>query len=88
MGKLQFTRAQILAILGDVAAGLPVPQVCSTQFLGTAAYYQRKMKDAGMSVCERKRTKEIEAENARLKHMYAELVLVNVAIKDVLSQKL
>ena len=37
---------------------------------------------------ELKRTKELEAENARLKRMYAELALENAAIKDVLSRKL
>ena len=35
-----------------------------------------------------KRAKELEAENARLKRMYAELALENAAIKDVLSRKL
>jgi putative transposase len=32
--------------------------------------------------------KELEAENSRLKRMYAELALENAAIKDVLSRKL
>ena len=41
-----------------------------------------------MSVHELKRVKEVEAENARLKRMYAELALENAAIKDVLSRKL
>ncbi len=41
-----------------------------------------------MSPNELKRTKELEAENARLKLMYAELALENAAIKDVLSRKL
>jgi putative transposase len=31
---------------------------------------------------------DLEAENARLKRMYAELALENTAIKDVLSRKL
>jgi hypothetical protein len=31
---------------------------------------------------------ELEAENAKLKRMYAELALENTAIKDVLSRKL
>ena len=34
------------------------------------------------------RMKELEAENARLKRMYADLALENAAIKDVLSRKL
>ncbi|MCM2993304.1 hypothetical protein CEE61_19115 [Stenotrophomonas maltophilia] len=41
-----------------------------------------------MSVNELKRVKELEAENARLKRMYADLALENAAIKDVLSRKL
>jgi putative transposase len=43
---------------------------------------------AGMSAHELKKVKELEAENARLKRMYAELALENASIKDVLSRKL
>ena len=35
-----------------------------------------------------KRLRELEAENAKLKRMYADLALENTAIKDVLSRKL
>ena len=35
-----------------------------------------------------KRLRELEAENAKLKRMYAELALENAAIKDVLARKL
>jgi putative transposase len=38
-------------------------------------------------VAELKRMKELEAENAKLKRMYAELALENAAIKDVLQRK-
>jgi putative transposase len=41
-----------------------------------------------VSVNELKQIKELEAENAKLKRMYAELALENAAIKDVLSRKL
>jgi putative transposase len=41
-----------------------------------------------VSVSELKRMKELEAENAKLKRMYAELALENAAIKDLLSTKL
>ena len=37
---------------------------------------------------ELKRMKELEAENAKLKRMYADLALENAAIKDMLSRKL
>ena len=41
-----------------------------------------------MSVSELKRLKDLEAENAKLKRMYADLALENTAIKDVLNRKL
>jgi putative transposase len=88
MRKSRFTEAQIMAILGEGEAGLPVAEVCRQHGISPATYYQWKSKYAGMSVNELKRVKELEAENARLKKMYAELALENVAIKDVLSRKL
>jgi putative transposase len=41
-----------------------------------------------LSVSELKRLRELEAENARLKKMYADLALENEAIKAVLNRKL
>ena len=88
MRKSRFKEVQILAILGEGEAGLPAAEVCRKHSISTATYYQWKSKYAGMSVHELKRVKEVEAENARLKRMYAELALENAAIKDVLSRKL
>lgn len=88
MRKSRFTEAQIMAILGEGEAGVPVAQVCRTHGISSATYYQWNSRHAGMSVNELKRVKELEAGNAKLKRMYAELALENVAIKDVLSRKL
>ena len=88
MRKSRFTEAQILAILGEGEAGLPVAEVCRQHGISNACYYQWKSKYAGMSTHELKKVKELEAENGRLKRMYAELALENAAIKDVLSRKL
>jgi putative transposase len=41
-----------------------------------------------LDLAERKRMKESEAENAKLKRMYADLALENQAIKAVLNRKL
>jgi putative transposase len=51
-------------------------------------YFNWRSKYSGVTVSELKRMKELEAENAKLKRMYAELALENAAIKDVLSRKL
>jgi putative transposase len=88
MRKSRFTESQILGVLGEGDAGMPVAEVCRKHGISTATYYQWKSKFAGMSVSELKRVKELEAENARLKRMYADLALENVAVKDVLSRKL
>ena len=82
MRKSRFTEAQIMAILGEGEAGLPVAQVCRKHEISVATYYQWKSKYAGMSVSELKRVKDLEAENSWLKKMYAELALENAAIKE------
>ena len=87
MRKSKFSESQIMGILAEGEAGLPVGEVCRKHGISCATYYQWKSKYAGMSVPELKRVKELEAENARLKRLYADLALENAAIKDVLSRK-
>ena len=87
MRKSKFSESQIMGILAEGEAGLPVGEVCRKHGISSATYYQWKSKFAGMSVPELKRVKELEAENARLKRLYADLALENAAIKDVLSRK-
>ena len=88
MRKSKFTESQILAILGEGEAGVAVAKVCRKHSTSTATYYQWKSKYAGMSANELKRVKALEAENSRLKRMYADLALENAATKDVLSREL
>ena len=87
MRKSKFSESQIMGILAEGEAGLPVGEVCRKHGISSATYYQWKSKYAGMSVPELKRVKELEAENARLKRMYADLALENAAMKDVIAKK-
>ena len=88
MRKSKFTESQIVAILSEGEAGIPVAEVCRKHGISNGLYYQWKSKYSGVSVNELKRIKELEAENAKLKRMYADLALENTAIKDVLNRKL
>ncbi len=88
MRKSKFTESQIVAILAEGESGLAVGDVCRKHGISNATYYQWKSKYAGVSANELNRIKDLEAENGKLKRMYAELALENTAIKDVLSRKL
>ncbi len=88
MRRSRFTESQIVAILKEGEAGVPVAEVLRTHGISLATYFNWKAKYAGTTVAELKRMKELEAENTRLKRLYADLALENAAIKDVLSRKL
>lgn len=88
MKKSRFTETQIVSILNEAEVGLPVKDVCRKHGISSACYYQWKAKYGGLGASELKRLKELEAENAKLKHMYAEMALENNAMKNLIAKKL
>jgi putative transposase len=88
MKKSRFTERQIVGVLKQAEAGLPVKDLCRKIGISDQTFYNWKAKYGGLSVSELKRLRELEAENARLKKMYADLALENEAIKAVLNRKL
>ena len=65
-----------------------VKEICRKYGIRSACYYQWKSKFGGLSVSELKRNRELEAENAKLKRMYADLALENRALRDLIEKKL
>jgi putative transposase len=88
MKKSRFTESQIVSILKEGEAGVGIAELARKHGISRATYFNWRSKYSGVTVSELKRMKELEAENAKLKRMYAELALENAAIKDVLSRKL
>lgn len=88
MKKSRFTETQIVSILKQGDAGVPVKDLCRKAGISSATYYQWKSKYGGLDASDLKRVKELEAENAKLKRMYAELALDNAAMKDLIAKKL
>ena len=83
-----FTESQIVAILKEGEAGVVVEQTTGKHGISAATYYHWESKYRGAGVSELKRLRELEAENAKLKRMYADLALENTAFKDVRSRNL
>jgi putative transposase len=88
MRKSRFSETEIVTLLKQADAGVPVKDLCRQAGISTATYYQWKSKFGGLEASELKRVRELEAENARLKRMYAELALDNAAMKDLIAKKL
>lgn len=88
MRKSRFTEEQIVGILKEGEAGVPVADLLRRHGISRATYFLWRSKYSGTTVPELRRLKELEAENAKLKRLYAELALENAAIKDVLQRKL
>ena len=72
MEKSKFSDSQILSILKQHEAGVPVAQLAREHAVSTALIYQWRSKYGGMDASLMKEMKELRAENARLKKMYAE----------------
>ena len=86
MKRSKFTETQIVNILKFAEKGVKVTDICREHGISSATYYQWKSKYGGLEASDLKRLREIEAENAKLKKMYAELALENAAIKDLLGK--
>jgi putative transposase len=87
MKKSKFTEAQILKILQSQEQGKKVSEVCREHGISEPTFYNWKSKYGGMTLSELQRVKELEAENARLKRLVADLSLDNQVLKEINSKK-
>jgi putative transposase len=87
MKSKRFTEEQIIGILKQAQAGMKIVDLCRIHGISDATFYNWRTKYGGMEVSDAKRLKQLEEENRKLKHMLADTMLENKAIKDVLSKK-
>ena len=87
MKKSRFTDEQIIGFLKQVEGGVPVKDLCRKHGFSDATFYKWRAKFGGMEASDARRLRELEAENAKLKHLLAEAHLDMHALKSVLGVK-
>jgi len=87
MKQSRFTEEQIIGVLKEGEAGVPVQEIGRKHGICEQTYYRWKAKYGGLEVSEARRLRSLEEENRRLKQMVAELALDIQALKAVLGKK-
>jgi putative transposase len=87
MKKSRYSEGQIFQILKEAEAGIPVAELCRKHGMSDASFYKWRAKYGGMDTSMMKRLKELEAENARLKRMYAEEKFKAEIVTEALEKK-
>ena len=87
MKKSKFSDSQIIDALKRVEGGLSVPELCRELGISSATFYKWRAKYGGLDVSMLARMKELEAENARLKKMYAEERLRADILQEAITKK-
>lgn len=88
MKKVKFTESQIVAVLKKQEAGMIVKDIAREMGISDAKFFNWKAKYGGMEASDVKRLKDLEAEHAELKKMFAELSIENRAMKNLIEKKL
>jgi putative transposase len=86
MKKSRFSDTQILSILKQAESGIPVPELCREHGISSATFYNRRSKYGGKDASLMKHLRELEAENRRLKKMYAEERLKAEIVREAMDE--
>lgn len=86
MKKSKYSDAQIMAILKQAEAGIPVADLCREHGMSSASFYKWRSKYGGMDASLMARMKELGEENKRLKKMYAVKSMQNDLLKEALGK--
>jgi len=81
MRKSKFNEATRLKILAKHDAGSNISDLCRVHQISPATFYKWKKDHTDNEDEDKRRVKELEQENARLKEMYAELSIDHNILK-------
>ena len=87
MKRKRYSEEQIIGILKEAEAGVPVADLCRKHGMSDASFYTWRAKYGGMEVSDAKRLRHLEEENRRLKKLLADTMLEKEALADIASKK-
>ena len=82
----RFREEQIIGILKEAEAGMPIGELSRKHGISNNTVYNWKAKYGGLTVSEARRLKALEDENNRLKRIVADQTLDIQALKAVISK--
>ena len=87
MKQSRFTEEQIIGVLKEGEARVPVQEIGRKHGICEQTHYRWQAKYGGLEVSEARRLRSLEGENRRLKQLVAEPALDIQALKAVLGKK-
>ena len=86
--KKRLTEEQIIKILREAETkAIPIRDVCKKYNIAEQTFFRWSNRFGGMDVPDAKRLKELEGENAKLKRLVAEQMLVIDGMKEIVRKK-
>ena len=87
MKQKRFNVEQIVAVLKQAEAGVPLAELIRRVGISGQTFYRWKKHYVGLEVDQVRQLKQLQEENVRLKQLVADLTLDKAMLQDVLSQK-
>jgi putative transposase len=86
MKKSRYSEGQIIAVLKEQQAGVPVSELCRKHGISDATFYNWRSRYGGMEVSDARRLKSLEEENRKLKKLLAESMLDNATLREAVGK--
>ena len=73
MRRSRFTHSEILQLLGEASAGVPVAEICSSSGITPRTFYRWRRQFGGLDVPAARQMKDLMSENLRLRGLVSNL---------------
>ena len=87
MKRQRYSEEQIIGILKEAEAGVPLADLVRKHGISSASFYAWRKKYGGMEVSDAKKLRAVQDENRRLKKLVADLSLDNQLLKEISEKK-